>query len=96
MGMEDILGTQDSLLADRVGRGRLPLVRVGIAVILLDTTATTPSGEQPAATNILQIAKASCFDLLLLDRLIGLSSDGLALRSPIISSITISDANPEK
>jgi hypothetical protein len=60
-----ILGTQDrNLLADIVDRGRMPLVRVGIAVILLDTTATTFSGEQPAATNILQIAKASCYDLL--------------------------------
>jgi hypothetical protein len=64
MDLGNILGAQDSnLLADGVGRGRMPLVRVGIAVILLDTTATTPSGEQPAATNILQIAKASSCDL---------------------------------
>lgn len=73
MDMGSILGIQDmNLLTDRVDRGRMPLVRVGIAVILLDTTATTPSGEQPPATNILQIAKPSCRDLLSMDRWIEL------------------------
>jgi hypothetical protein len=66
MDMENVLGiVQDrNLLAARVDRGRMLLVRVGIAAILPDTTATPPSEEQLAATNILQIAKASCCDLL--------------------------------
>jgi hypothetical protein len=61
MDLGNILGTQDmNLLTDRVDSGRMLSVRVEIAAILLDNTAT-PS---PAATNILQIAKASCCDLL--------------------------------
>jgi hypothetical protein len=65
MDMGNILGIlQDrNLLAARVDRGRMPLVRVGIAVILLDTTVRPTGEEHLAATNILQIAKASCCDL---------------------------------